>query len=144
MFWLDAHWCGMDSYSSHDQCPIIEELGIIRSTGLDHCILIDDARLFLSSPPLPNVREQWPTIDLVCRAIQSEDESYYVVVFEDVVIAVPDNARSSLAEYCQAACTKAWREHGRLIASNGLDLVEQGVRLIARDVRRKLKQVAGF
>ena len=144
VFWLDAHWCGMDSYGSDDQCPIIEELGIIRSTDVDHFILIDDARLFLSPPPLPNVIEQWPTIDLVSSTIQSGDGPYYVVVFEDVVIAVPNDARSLVAQFCQAVNTEAWREHGSPKAPNGMALAKQGTRLIAGDIRRKLRQVLGF
>ena len=50
IFWLDAHWCSMDSYGYNDQCPIIEEVQLVGSTGIKHCIFIDDARLFLSPP----------------------------------------------------------------------------------------------
>lgn len=142
IFWLDAHWCSMDSYGSNDQCPIIEEINLIRSTGIKHCIFIDDARLFLSPPPLPNKLEQWPTIDQICSTIQSKSETYYIVVFEDVIIGAPDDARSLVVAYCQAANTKAWRDdgvHSRPM-SNGLDLINKGVRLIARDAWGKFRQ----
>ncbi|MCX5823697.1 MAG: hypothetical protein NTY86_09385 [Deltaproteobacteria bacterium] len=143
IFWLDAHWCSMDSYGSNDQCPIIDEINLIRSTGIKHYIFIDDARLFLSPPPLPNKTEQWPTIDQICNNIQLsclKSEAYHIVVFEDVIMAAPDNARSLVVEYCQAANTKAWIEQGMRIVPNGLDLINQGVRVIARDAWVKLKQ----
>lgn len=142
IFWLDAHWCSMDSYGSNDQCPIIDEINLIRSTGIKHYLFIDDARLFLSPPPLPNKTEQWPTIDQICSNIQFsclKSEAYYIVVFEDVIIAAPD-ARSLLAEYCQAANTKAWIEYGTRIAPKGVDLIKQGVRVIAQEAWGKLKQ----
>ena len=140
IFWLGAHWCSMESYGFNDQCPIIEEINLIRSTGIKHCIFIDDARLFLSPPPLPNKTEQWPTIDQICINIQLKNEADYIVVFEDVIIDVPEDARSLVSEYCQAANTKAWIEHGMRIVPNGLDLIKQGVRVIARDAWLNLKR----
>jgi len=139
IFWLDAHWCSMDSYGSNDQSPVIDEVNIIRSTGIKHCIFIDDARLFLSPPPLPNKIQQWPTIDQICSNIKSKNEADYIVVFEDVIIDVPERARFLVSEYCQAASTKAWIEHGMRIAPNGLNLIKKGVRVIARDAWLKLK-----
>ena len=143
IFWLDAHWCSMDSCGAEDQCPIIEELNLIRSTGIKHCIFIDDARLFLSPPPFPNKREQWPTIDEICSNIQLISKSYYIVVFEDVIIAVPDDARSLVAEYCQVANTKAWQDHGKHITPvpKGLDMINQGVRVVARDAWGKFNKL---
>lgn len=142
IFWLDAHWCSMDSYGSNDQCPVIDEINLIRSTGTNHYIFIDDARLFLSPPPLPNKTGQWPTIDQICCNIQlscSKNEAYYIVVLEDVIVAVPDNTRSLIAEYCQAANTKAWKNYGMRSTANGVDLINQGLRFFARDAWIKLK-----
>lgn len=133
LFWLDAHWCGIDDYGASDQCPVIEEIKIIGSIDVAHCILIDDARLFLSPPPLPNIIEHWPTIDLILEAIQTAEKQYYIVVFEDVVIAVPENARSLVAEYCQKANTKKWIEHGMHVTPNGIDLIRRGIGLIVRN-----------
>lgn len=140
LFWIDAHWCGMDSYGENDQCPIIEELGIIRAAGVDHCILIDDARLFLSPPPLPNLIEWWPTIDLVCSTIQSDGSRYYILVFEDVVIAVPKRAQSPVAKYCQEHNTKAWNELGKSSVHKGLRLVKQGTHMIVQGIRSNLNR----
>lgn len=138
IFWLDAHWCSMDSYGSDDQCPLIDEIKLIHSTGIKHCIFIDDARLFLSPPPAPNRAEQWPTIDQVCINMQSENKSDYILVFEDVIIDVPDNARSIVSEYCHTANTKAWEEHG--MTRQGFDLIKQGMRIISRNAWHILKR----
>jgi len=142
IFWLDAHWCSMDSYGYNDQCPIIEEVQLVGSTGIKHCIFIDDARLFLSPPPLPNKTEQWPTIDQLCSTIQSISKSYYIVVFEDVIIATPDNSRALVSEYCQTANTRAWQDHGKHVTPlpNGLSLTKQGVRVVAQKAWGKFKQ----
>ncbi len=144
LFWLDAHWCGTDSWGADDECPLIQELEIILSARIDHFILIDDARLFLSPPPLPHVVEQWPTIDVVCRTVYSKRSEYYLVVFEDVIVAVPNVARLLVAEYCQAANTEAWEKLGYHGARNGFDLIKRGLILITRDALYKFKQVAGI
>ena len=62
VFWLDAHWMGEGSYGETDECPIITELRLLNQSSHTHFIFIDDARLFLSPPPLPHRIEQWPTI----------------------------------------------------------------------------------
>jgi len=137
VFWLDAHWCGLDSYGSNDQCPIVEEVDLILSTGIDHCIFIDDARLFLSPPPLPNRIEEWPTVDEILSHITRRNESYYIVVFEDVIIAVPEEARALVAEHCQAENTRAWQEYH---IPTGWELIGQGAWLLARDVWHMLRR----
>ncbi len=65
LFWLDAHWCSMGSYGENDQCPLIEELNIIFSSPVSHFILIDDARLFMAPPPLPNLIRVYPNINQI-------------------------------------------------------------------------------
>ena len=31
LFWLDSHWCGMESYGENDQCTLLTELDILSS-----------------------------------------------------------------------------------------------------------------
>ena len=132
----------MDSYGADDQCPILEEINIILATGTKHCIFIDDARLFLSPPPLPNKTEQWPTIDQICNKFHASDPAGSIIVFEDVIMAIPEGARSLVSEYCQAANTSAWQEHGRRSAPNGLGLIKQGIRMFAHSAFLKLKRAS--
>ena len=144
IFWLDAHWCSGDSYGENSQCPIIQELETLIKSGTPHCILIDDARLFLSPPPRPNQIDQWPTIDHILNILQSGDERYYIVVSEDVIIAVPIFARSTLARYLQSLNTKWWREQGELPYKKGLRLMKQGARLCVQDIVSKFLQAIGI
>jgi hypothetical protein len=136
ILWLDAHWCSLDSYGENDQCPIIEELNAILATGVDHCILIDDARLFLSPPPLPNIIEQWPSIDEIIKTIQAGRSSYYIVVFEDVIVAVPNQIKVVVAEFLQQQNTKAWQERG--IALSKKDSPFPDARVVISKIRNKL------
>jgi len=50
VFWLDAHWSGGETFGSDDECPLIDELGLITKKRIKHYILIDDARLFMCPP----------------------------------------------------------------------------------------------
>ncbi len=140
IFWLDVHWCGMNSYGTDDQCPVLDEINLIRSMAIKHYIFVDDARLFLSPPPLPNKTEQWPTIDQICSNILKKNETDYIVVFEDVIIAATEGARSLVSDYCQQQNTKAWIEYGMRIKPNGRDLIKKGVRVIAQNAWLKLKK----
>jgi len=134
IFWLDAHWCSGDSYGENNQCPIIQEIETIIKSGIPHCILIDDARLFLSPPPLPNQIDQWPTIDHILKTLQYGSERYYIVIIEDVIIAVPIVVRATLAKYMQSFNTKLWQEQGELPYEKGLRLMKQGFRLLLQDI----------
>jgi len=107
VFWLDSHWSGGRTYGENERCPIIEEINEINRSTATHFLFIDDARLFASPPPLPNRIEYWPSIDAIIRAIQSKENRYYIVIFEDVIIAVPQYAKETVANYCQKTNTNA-------------------------------------
>ncbi|MFY0652180.1 MAG: hypothetical protein JXQ96_09115 [Cyclobacteriaceae bacterium] len=83
VFWLDAHWCGGDTYGDDDECPLLEELDLLKNnTHENSIILVDDARLFLSPPYLPHVSKNWPTIHDITDKLSS---THYVAIFEDVI-----------------------------------------------------------
>ena len=130
IFWRDAHWCGGDSYGEKNQCPNIQELETIIKSGRPHCIFIDDARHFLSPPPLPNQIDQWPTIDQLLITIQSGSERYYNIIFEDVIIAVPIFTRVTLSRHLQSLNTKWWKEQGKLSRKTELSIDEAGCSFI--------------
>lgn len=116
IFWLDAHWCSLGSYGENDECPLIEELDAIMATGVDHIIFIDDARYFLSPPPLPHRIEQWPSLDQIIKTLQRTRTPYYLVVFEDVVIAVPDRIKAGVAGYIQDKNTSLLQRQNLLMS----------------------------
>lgn len=100
LFWLDAHFCSLNTAGGGMSCPLIDELDVIHSYKGDKYIFIDDARLFLSPPPKPHPIDEYPIIWDVLKKLQSES-SNYVVIFEDVIISVPSHARSLVEQYCQ-------------------------------------------
>ena len=108
LFWLDAHWSGDDTYGEKDECPLSDELEVILGNRPGSYVLIDDARLFLSPPPLPHNPANWPAVDQVVGLLSKH--GLYVVVLEDVIVAVPPAARAWLVDYCQALNTRRWQE----------------------------------
>jgi hypothetical protein len=108
LFWLDAHWSGSVTYGDGDECPLMEELEILARAGREALIFIDDARCFLAPPAHPHRASFWPAIDEVCAALHRLPVGY-VVVFEDVIIAVPARFKELIQRHCQDKATEAWR-----------------------------------
>ncbi len=138
LFWLDAHWSGGLTYGDTDQCPLIEEINIINSSSLDNFILIDDARLFTSPPQPPHKIEQWPDIAAVIQALKSRQSDKYIVIIEDVIIAVPSFAKSVVSEYCQNVNAKAWEDYGKQLKSSNFD---KALQLIYQGIKGKLGSI---
>jgi len=109
LFWIDSHWSGGNTYGINDECPLIEEISIINNSEHQHFLFIDDARLFLSPPPHPHQVYQWPSIDKVTEALQSGRKKYYITILDDVINAVPESAKDTVASYCQDVSTQAWQ-----------------------------------
>lgn len=99
LFWLDAHWSGRQTAGADDQCPLLGEIAAINSPALDHFVLIDDARLFLSPPAPPHNVDQWPDIAAILATLNAAHPKY-TVVFEDAIIAVPVAAKRLVQAYC--------------------------------------------
>lgn len=102
IFWLDAHWCGGPSYGRQDECPVIAEVQIINNSEYPHCILIDDARLFMEPPPYPHDIGSWPDITALLNAMNGK-RGRYIVIRDDVIIAVPETVKAIVQEYCRSS-----------------------------------------
>lgn len=87
--WLDGHWSGGPTAGEEDECPLIEELQCLVGRAND-IVLIDDARMVLSAPPLPHDAQQWPTIAELLQAADGIHERSFVQVIDDVIIITPD------------------------------------------------------
>jgi glycosyltransferase involved in cell wall biosynthesis len=96
-FWLDAHWSGGETYGEKDECPLIAELEAINTSALDHFILIDDARLFMTPPPPPHDPDQWPGLLEIMRLLEKKNR--YVTIYQDRFLAVPLAARSETIRF---------------------------------------------
>jgi hypothetical protein len=114
VYWLDAHWSGGETYGQFDECALLDELEIINKTPAENFILIDDARLFLSPPNRPYSANQWPDLSTIIQIINPNFNKRYVVVIEDVIVAVPQNAREFVIQYCQDINTHFWIEQQKI------------------------------
>lgn len=146
IFWLDSHWSGGKTYGENDECPLIGEIHAMQKSKYAHFIFIDDARLFMSPPPRPHRIEQWPSIDEVIEALKSSSHKHYIVIVEDVLIAVPEYAKDVVASYCQEINTKAWKEYGgrpnESAIKQGGRLNIQGFKLMGLSLYAPLKHLA--
>ena len=99
LIWLDAHWCGNYELSAGTpgECPLREELAAVNASvhSAEHCLLIDDARLFTAPPPRPHDPAQWPTWDEVKALLGNR----FTTVYGDVIIAVPEMRRSIIEQF---------------------------------------------
>jgi len=57
LFWLDGHYSGGNTGKGEKVTPVLEELSTIFASGLDHVVLIDDARLFGTDKDYPTMEE---------------------------------------------------------------------------------------
>lgn len=55
LFWLDGHYSGGITARGDKDCPITEELKAILSSGIEHILLIDDARYFKGERDYPTL-----------------------------------------------------------------------------------------
>jgi FkbM family methyltransferase len=106
IFWLDAHWCGENTFGKSDECPVVGELELLNASKVPHIVLIDDARLFLAPPPAPHEATHWPDISAICRLMAAHDSHRYVAVHDDAIIGVPGAARLQLVEFLRAESVK--------------------------------------
>lgn len=105
IFWLDAHWSGLNTAGREDECPLLEELALLNAVPVEHFVLIDDARLFTAPPPSPHQAAAWPTIWEIHETLQQRPSPRFVIIHRDAIIAVPEQYRAGVIDYWQA-----WKE----------------------------------
>ncbi len=127
---------------------LLTEIDIINTSGFGNVIFIDDARLFLSPPPGPCTWDAWPSIGSILEKLQDHKHRRYVVIIQDVIIAVPIELKQVLASWCQESNAKEWADHGKAMREDnlppfrkGLLQIWNGIRLILWSTKRKLKSV---
>ena len=101
LLWLDGHWSDGLTFGAGNECPLLQELQAVAASAQEHFIVIDDARLFAAPPPAPHDVAQWPTLDAVMDALRDNGRSPYIVYIEDVIVAVPQEARQVVIDYCR-------------------------------------------
>lgn len=82
-------------------CPLSDELAVICADDLNHIIFIDDSRFF-TNPEYTYFYESWPSIQEIIHTVESADRDYYVMIYEDEIVAIPPDlsrdARRIVAE----------------------------------------------
>lgn len=98
IFWLDAHWSGLDTSGREAECPLIEEVALINASPAEHVVMVDDARLFCAPPPAPHRAEDWPDL-LATVQVLSDRGRRHVILHHDVLVAVPMALKEGLVEF---------------------------------------------
>lgn len=115
LFWLDGHWSGAETAGLGDECPLLGELALL-SGRTDDIVFIDDARLFLSAPPLPHDPRQWPTVAEVVAALSAGARRPFIQIVDDAIISIPDTPalRECLTAYAQERAGIYWTNYARI------------------------------
>jgi hypothetical protein len=96
LYFLDGHWSGGDTAGVEEECPVLDEIAAIGPGHPNDCLIVDDARLFTSSPPPPHRPEQWPSLLQVFDALRALHPTHLITVLGDQIIAVPQAAKAAL------------------------------------------------
>lgn len=127
LYFLDAHWCVAEHTAGQvSQCPLMEELREIGHLDQNSVIIIDDARLFLCTPPIPHDVTQWPVLSDVLNALESLAETHTLSIVNDCIIYFPIAVRSIVDRYAREYGVD-WLNLSRersLLASERGDLVQ--------------------
>jgi len=120
LYWLDAHWSGLDTAGEENPCPVLEEIAAIPAHPAD-CLLIDDARLFAAT----REPERWPTLVEVIDALRQARPTAHVTVLHDLILCVPAEAKDLVDDFGMRHAEKTWAagEEARL-AGSGLNQEE--------------------
>lgn len=100
LIYLDAHYCAHEKSVSGVECPLLAELEAIRDTGIDHVILIDDARMFVDPAPGPYDVTQWPSLDDIRAKLPKH---YELAIWNDVIFAVAPEALRIVKGFTQVS-----------------------------------------
>lgn len=106
LYWLDAHWCVADETAeARSQCPLLEELAALGRLNAQSVLLIDDARLFLATPPEPHESSDWPRFQEVLERLRTLSRSHEIMVINDVIVFFPETAREAVSDFARTRGT---------------------------------------
>jgi hypothetical protein len=89
LFWLDGHFSGDNTARGEKDTPILEELThILNAQGLNHVVVIDDARHFGRHPSYPSIEE-------LKELVNSRRGNLRITVEDDIIRIVPVSVLSN-------------------------------------------------
>jgi hypothetical protein len=104
LYWLDAHWCVAEGTAGErSQCPLLDELRAIHRVNEESVLLIDDARLFMTTPPAPHEVSDWPRFDDVLRGLRDLSQSHEIAIVNDVIALFPHQARGAIDRFSRTS-----------------------------------------
>ena len=114
LYWLDAHWSGLDTAGEDNPCPVLAEIAAIPAHPAD-CLLIDDARLFAAT----REPDRWPTLVHVINALREARPGAHVTVLHDLILSVPTEAKDLVDDFGTGHAEQVWAagEEARLAGS---------------------------
>lgn len=114
LYWLDAHWSGLDTAGEGNPCPVLDEIAAIPAHP-DDCLLIDDARLFAAT----REPDRWPTLVQVIDALREARPGSHVTVLHDLILCVPPKAKDIVDDFGMDHAERVWAagEDARLAGS---------------------------
>jgi hypothetical protein len=125
LFWLDAHWSGGITAGAEQQCPLLDEIAAVQTFAQPKAVLIDDARLFLSTPQPPHDPDQWPEISEVVSALNRTFPENYLGIIEDAIVCVPESLGDAVRSYCRNVNDLAWKTYGEKLRKEQVDQQSQ-------------------
>ncbi len=128
LFWLDAHYSAGETFNG--EVPLIEELKVINNLDIDSYIFIDDSR-FITAKWLG---EQYCELADLINILSVKKR--YIAIFEDVIIAVPYEAKELVNEYANNMSQKYWAD---FLNRPGTGKSEPGNSLIRRAYNKIFK-----
>jgi glycosyltransferase involved in cell wall biosynthesis len=122
-YWLDAHWCADENTEGEaSQCPLLGELKSIGVLNDNSIILIDDARMFMSTPGKPHEYSNWPDVNEVFSALSILSRRHQIIIIDDVIVFYPERIKNSLRRFCHEygadwlTLAVKGREHDKLLS----------------------------
>lgn len=102
LYFLDAHWCNSELATEKPaKCSLVNELRAIGTLNEDSVIVIDDARLFISAPPLPHEISEWPNFSDLLDGLRDLSSQHALEVINDSIIFYPRAIENTVREFSQ-------------------------------------------
>lgn len=89
LFFLDAHYSGKGTARGEIDTPVLEELRLIASRGMDDIVIIDDRRLFNGEEFHTEEFSDYPTEEQLLQIVGERFSNHHMFSFGDAFIIEP-------------------------------------------------------